>query len=153
MKERTKKIFSEDYPIIREEDIYHFPWIEIDPRKNLHFPGVYLLVDKESDVVEYVGKSNKIGWRLIHGRHSVYKEDKHAVFVIYIEQIKRRDFFESQLIHLINPIYNKIRGHCPEEALTSERLQDACSLIDIPYYCETAEERIKEAQMQLRLEI
>lgn len=95
----------------------YIKWIESSPKLKLilvsnvytcTFSGIYILVDRDSGSIEYVGQSRNIAARFF--AHEYYIPEKHNIFIEKsttwnsVDRYKR----ENELIILLNPTLNKI---------------------------------------------
>lgn len=107
------------YPIIETvAELMALEWIEIDPHKSHKMSGIYLVKDRITGEVLYAGRSVRIGDRLLHGEHPVYKSDSHAVFVYRVSGKKLLWYLEAVAIYLLKPKYNYRQGFLEKPAVT-----------------------------------
>jgi len=125
------------YNIENQGDIFNkFLWEEVAQEDVLNLPGIYLVCDKQTNEIVYVGQSNKIGVRLY--RHSNYNKDKHYIAVTFVAKKYYRDWLESIIIGFLKPRNNKSKGSMPGEyyiskAFANKRKKPTGDLI-FPYY-------------------
>ena len=96
-----------------KQDVLSLPWQLKDYREfNPHKPlgAVYMLVNKETRAIEYIGQTSNIGFRLMPSVHHVYTRSVHDVYIIEEHDRDMRHYLESRCIALIKPKQNINRG-------------------------------------------
>jgi hypothetical protein len=115
------------YPIYTTpQDIFSLPWKQKDYRefrKHTRVSGVYMLVNRETREIEYIGQSVTIGNRLMPSIHHVYIRKKHDLYILEEPDTNMRHYLERRCIEILDPPCNHRNGFMPREALSSENLK------------------------------
>lgn len=84
--------------------------------------GVYMLKDKNTKHVVYVGKSTNIGHRLlVHHFNHRFDRGVHDLYIMCVNDEESRQYIEARSIAWLQPELNKRNGHL---IMTDAELQD-----------------------------
>ena len=115
------------YPVFETvEQVLSLPWEKHDKSEWTRLHGiscVYMFMNRETGIVEYVGKAADAYYRLgPASHHHVLDRNIHDVYVYPYRRGKVLDYLEATFIHILKPTKNKNRGHMPPGAFTDQSL-------------------------------
>lgn len=78
-------------------------------------PSVYILVNKFTNEIEYIGQSSKTRYRLANTMHPAYSPDLHKISYLPVEEDEKdlRYYIEYMAIRMLNPLLNRRNGFYP----------------------------------------
>lgn len=103
------------------KDVFSLDW-QKNPAPLRDRGGVYMIREKGTDALLYIGQSGNLGNRLAPSVHPVYKREKHDVYVLFEGNRNERRYMECRFIELLHPLINIRRGlhTTAPEALTRQ---------------------------------
>lgn len=90
------------------DEIMALPW-QKNPKSLYGKAGVYMIREKGTGKLLYVGRSGWLGSRLARS-HPVYRRDLHDVYIIFTSTKRDRYYLEERCITILKPPLNKQNG-------------------------------------------
>jgi excinuclease UvrABC nuclease subunit len=107
-----------DYPILHDAlEIIGLDWQSAQTAQELPLDsGVYMLVNKFTNKIEYVGESVRLRYRISNRDHPAYAEKRHKIkYLLIHDNDALRHYLEYRLIELLEPQYNQRSGKYPKD--------------------------------------
>lgn len=102
----------ENTPFRVADEILALPWVK-NPAPLRDREGVYMIREKGTDVLLYIGQSVNVGMRLCPSVHPVYDRDRHDVYVLFTDGKQERRYMEERCIAILKPPVNIRAGLRP----------------------------------------
>ena len=90
-------------------EVIKLDWIK-NPAKLRNKAGVYLVTDKASKKLLYIGQSNNLMMRMFPSIHPIYRRELHNLYVLFEPDIIERKRMECRFIELLKPAMNRRSG-------------------------------------------
>ena len=94
---------------LTKEDVLSQTW-EKNPKVRGDRAGVYMIRDKTTNDILYVGQTSNLRGRLCPSVHPVYISSKHDLYFLPVEDARERKYTESSAINFLHPRRNIRRG-------------------------------------------
>jgi excinuclease UvrABC nuclease subunit len=104
--------------LLTEADVLALPW-QKNPAHIWKKAGVYLIREKGTDALLYIGQSIKLSHRLFPATHPVYDREKHDLYVVFTQTEDERNYLESACISILHPALNRRNGRNPSREVIS----------------------------------
>lgn len=95
-----------------KKDVLSLDWKK-NPTSIWYHAGVYMIVNKKTREILYIGQATNLGHRLRPSTHPVFKREKHDVYIIFESDRNERRNMEWAFIQLVKPSVNIRNGIAP----------------------------------------